>query len=87
MAGAEKLIGVQTSGSEEVDSRFDGVLSHKAIIQAGWDDAPWLSDDRKEQMLEDTEPHLREARRSGKPSMGSGNVYPIAIESILCDPF
>lgn len=87
LAGAEKLIGVQTSGSEEVDSRFDGVLSHKAIIQAGWDDAPWLSDDRKEQMLEDTEPHLREARRSGKPSMGSGNVYPIAIESILCDPF
>ena len=87
LAGAEKLIGIQTQQDEESDFRLEGVTSHKAIIQAGWDDAPWLDDDRKAQMLEDTEPHLREARRSGKPSMGSGNVYPIAIESILCEPF
>ena len=91
LAGAQKLIGVQTEKSpdeeEGEDARLANRRSHKAIIQAGWDDAPWLTEEKKEQMLEDTEPHLREARRSGRPSMGSGNVYPIAIESLLVEPF
>lgn len=91
LAGAERLINIQTEkedGEEDSeDARFKDIKSHKAIIQAGWDDAPWLTDDKKEQMLADTAPHLREARRSGKPSMGSGNVYPIAIESVLVKPF
>ena len=60
---------------------------HKAIIQAGWDDAAWLTEESKHKMEEDTPPHLREARRSGKPSMGSGNVYPVSIESLLVEPF
>lgn len=88
LAGAQKLIGVQKPNEEEgEDSRLVDIKSHKCIIQAGWDDAPWLNEDKKEQMAADTEPHLVEARRSGKPSMGSGNVYPIAIEHILCEPF
>lgn len=62
-------------------------MTTKAIIQAGWDDAPWLSEEAKEQMAADTAPHLIEARRLGRPSMGSGNVFPIAIEHILTDPF
>lgn len=88
LAGAQRLIGV-VSPEEDMgeDARIADHKSHKAIIQAGWDDAPWLSDERKQQMLDDTEPHLREARRSGRPSMGSGNVYPVAIENILCEPF
>lgn len=61
-------------------------MTTKAIIQAGWDDAPWLTEQAKKQMEADTPPHLIEARRLGRPSMGSGNVYPIAIESILCKP-
>jgi len=61
-------------------------MTTKAIVQAGWDDAPWLTEQSKKQMEADTPPHLIEARRLGRPSMGSGNVYPIAIESILCKP-
>lgn len=90
LAGAQKLIGVATEKGEDeegFDARFADTKRYKAIIQAGWDDAPWLTEEKKAQMLDDTEPHLREARRSGKPSMGSGNVYPIAIESLLCEPF
>lgn len=91
LAGAQKLIGVATEKGDDdeegFDARFADTKRYKAIIQAGWDDAPWLSEEKKAQMLDDTEPHLREARRSGKPSMGSGNVYPIAIESLLCEPF
>lgn len=90
LAGAEPLITIAKSEDEEEeqeDARFKDISTHKAIIQAGWDDAPWLTEEKKEQMLADTAPHLREARRSGKPSMGSGNVYPIAIESLLVKPF
>ena len=89
LAGAEKLIGVQQPSEDEdgQDARLEDIKSHKAIIQAGWDDAPWLSEESKQKMEADTEPHLRAARRSGKPSMGSGNVYPINIESIMCEPF
>lgn len=62
-------------------------MTSKAIIQAGWDDAPWLTEKAKRQMEADTPPHLIEARRLGRPSMGSGNVYPISLESLLVDPF
>lgn len=62
-------------------------MTSKAIVQAGWDDAPWLTEKAKTQMEADTPPHLIEARRLGRPSMGSGNVFPLAIEHILCDPF
>lgn len=92
LAGAERLIGLSNPNEDEDDeggddARFKDIVTHKAIIQAGWDDAPWLTEDKKEQMLADTPPHLREARRSGKPSMGSGNVYPIAYENLLVKPF
>lgn len=88
LAGAEKLIGIPDSNKdEEQDARMADIKTSKAIIQAGWDDAPWLSEESKQQMLADTPPNMREARRSGRPSMGSGNVYPIAIESIMVEPF
>lgn len=57
----------------------------KAIIGAGWKDAPWLSEQDKRQMLEDTPPNLREARMTGKPSMGSGLIYPVNLEEVLID--
>ncbi len=88
LAGAEKLIGLPTVTLENgEDARLQDNKNYKAIIQAGWDDAPWLSEESKNQMEADTEPHLREARRSGKPSLGSGNVFPIAIESLMVEPF
>lgn len=58
-----------------------------AIIQAGWDDAPWLDEESKKIMLENTPPHLRDARSKGIPTVGTGNVYPIPIEEITCKPF
>ena len=88
LAGAQKLIGVpddvKTDGD---DSRLHDIKTSKAIVMAGWDDAPWLTETSKVQMEADTEPHLRAARRNGRPSMGSGNVYPIALENLMVDPF
>lgn len=61
--------------------------SSRAVIQAGWIDAPWLGPEVIERMRKNTPPHLIEARMHGYPSLGSGNIYPVPLEDILVDPF
>lgn len=91
LGGAPGLAGIQAEKVEE-DDGYDARLANrkkvaKGIINAGWDDAPWLSEDSKRRMLDDTLPHLRDARSKGIPAMGSGNIYPIALDNILVDAF
>lgn len=64
-----------------------GNTTSKAILQIGWDDVPWLSDEVKKRLLDDTPEHMREARSKGIPAMGAGNVYTTQLENVLCDPF
>lgn len=71
--------------SEEEQKEFDKGPRSKCIVGAGWQDAPWLSEKAKADLLADTPPHLREARMTGNPSLGSGSVYPIQLESVLID--
>lgn len=59
----------------------------KAIIMAGWDDVPHLSEEQKKQRLESTPPHLRDSRSKGIPSLGSGAIYAIPPDEIKVDPF
>ena len=59
----------------------------RAIVFAGWDDVPHLSADQKRRMLSECEPHLRESRSKGVPSLGSGAIYPIPEDEIIVDPF
>jgi phage terminase large subunit-like protein len=88
LAGAMPLaLPPETEEPKEEDARFANLTNSKAVIQAGWDDAPWLTESAKKQMLDDTEPHLRAARSRGIPAMGSGNVYPIPFEDISVAPF
>ena len=89
LAGAQKILSLPSMQQDEdgEDARIAHIRTKKAVIQAGWDDAPWLTEESKEAMLADTPPHLRDARRIGTPAMGSGNVYPISLESMLVTPF
>jgi phage terminase large subunit-like protein len=89
LAGARPItVPANENGDDEgEDGRFKDLVRSKAVIQAGWDDAPWLEDDQKAKMLDDTAPHLRAARSKGIPAMGSGNVYPVPFEEISCKPF
>lgn len=57
----------------------------KYIVQAGWDHAPHLSAQEKEDLLSSTPPHLRAARSQGEPTMGSGAVFPIEPNYFLVD--
>lgn len=64
----------------------------KYVDMIGWDDAPHLqpphiSKEELDDMERDMLPHQRQARRTGRPSLGSGAIYPVEEDSILIDPF
>ena len=64
----------------------------KYVDLIGWDDCPHLQpphitpeelDDLEKDML----PHQRQARRTGRPSLGAGAIYPVSEDDIFVDPF
>lgn len=63
------------------------VTGDRALIMAGWDDAPHLSKDDKARMMSECEPHLLDARSKGIPSIGSGAIYPVPESLIFVDDF
>ncbi len=56
------------------------------MITASWDDAPHLTDKVKEQLMGAYTPAERRMRVSGQPSIGSGVVFPITEDRVVCDP-
>jgi len=52
-----------------------------------WDDAPHLDENAKEQLLSSYPEHERDTRAKGIPMMGSGGVYAVPDEMIMCEPF
>lgn len=63
------------------------VEGDKAFVMAGWDDVPHLGEREKKRMLAECEPHLRESRSKGIPSLGAGAIYPVPEEDIKVKPF
>lgn len=58
----------------------------------GHDDAPHLnppniSKEEREALFADMSEHERIARETGRPSLGSGAIYPISEDSLFVDPF
>lgn len=84
LLGARPIAALSSDDDEE---ETVGNGRNKAVIQAGWDDAPWLTEEMKRRLYEDTPEHLREARSKGIPSMEAGNVFSTQLESVVCDPF
>lgn len=88
LMGAKPLV-ASDYNDEEMPDGVELVGSHKkkAVIQCGWDDAPWLTKEIKERLLEDTPEHLKEARSKGIPSMEGGSVFTTPLESVVVEPF
>lgn len=89
LVGAKPIVAVDQTmeaGTEEGE-QLVGANKNKAVIQAGWNDAPWLDEKTKSRLLEDTPEHLRKARSEGIPAMGSGNVFSTPMESVVVAPF
>lgn len=57
------------------------------VMNAGWDDAPHLSEKIKEELLASYPAHQRDMRTKGIPMLGHGRIYDIAEEYITCDAF
>ena len=75
------------NGMTETVAQFVNNLKQgQALIQAGWDDAPHMTKDVREQILAALPPHERKMREQGIPQLGSGLVFPIAEEDIVIDP-
>lgn len=62
-------------------------MTNKAVVQIGWDDAPWLDAATKEAFLSSIPAHLRDARTKGYPTQGSGNIYQVPLDVIKCAAF
>lgn len=56
-------------------------------MNAGWDDAPHLSEKVKEELIASYPEHQREMRTKGLPMLGHGRIYDLAEDYITCDPF
>jgi len=54
---------------------------------AGWHDCPHLTPEMIAEEKGRIPPHEFEARSLGKPSLGSGAVYPVPESEFVCDPF
>lgn len=90
LVGARPFVDADQDLEEDEEPTGDIIQNlnrRKAVIQAGWDDAPWLGTEVKARLLEDTPIHLRAARSTGMPGMGSGNVYSVPLEDVVVRPF
>ena len=58
----------------------------KHITRMEIDDAEHFMPEERQAIIDAYPEHEREARTKGIPSMGSGRVFPISEDAILCDP-
>jgi len=83
--------------TETVASFMNSLQNGQALVNATWDDASekvmsrqgqkgHLNEDVMQQILSSYSPHEREMRRYGRPSIGSGLVFPVQDEKIIIDP-
>ena len=75
------------NGMTETVAQFvNDLRDGQALIQAGWDDAPHMTAEVRQQILAALPPHERKMREQGIPQLGSGLVFPIAESDMVCDP-
>ena len=84
--------------TETVSAFMNNIQKGQSLTNATWDDASehiktlrgksgHLDDDTMRQILSAYSPHEREMRKYGKPTIGSGLVFPIPEEKLICKSF
>ena len=83
--------------TETVASFINRIQKGQSLSNATWDDASekiksmkgqdgHLSEDVMKQILSAYAPHEREMRRYGRPTIGSGLIFPVNEEDLMTDP-
>jgi phage terminase large subunit-like protein len=85
-------IGILTFTPEEgvtevVAGFMNDIQQGQALIRASWDDAPHMTPERRETALAGIPAHERDMRSKGEPMVGSGLVFAVPEDLIICDPF
>ena len=88
------------SGMSETTAQFfTNLRPGQALCHGSWDDASekietintkspgHLTEAAMSQILEAYPPMEREMRKYGRPSLGSGLVFPVPEEKLICEPF
>lgn len=76
------------NGRTELVIKFmDNPSKSQKFLRKGWDDAPHLSDDVKDKLLESFPPHQRDMRTKGIPMLGHGRIYDLAEDFLTCESF
>jgi phage terminase large subunit-like protein len=84
LKGLTKVVMSYLPGGYEA-GMTEAVTKDKALVMAGWDDVPHLTEAQKATIKAETPPHLLDARSKGIPSIGSGAVYPLAESEFVVD--
>lgn len=59
----------------------------RAVVMAGWEDVPHLSEQEKKDLRRTIPPYQRDARTKGIPQLGRGAIYPIEETEIKVEAF
>lgn len=59
----------------------------RQVVTMTIDDAEHYTDEERAKIIASYPPHEREARTKGVPSLGSGRIFPVPEEEIICEPF
>lgn len=93
-SGLVKMTFTPEKGATDVVASFLTALKPGQLLMlvslddARHDDGRTHLNDATRRQIEATYlPHEREMRIRGLPVLGSGSVFPLALESIMCDPF
>lgn len=57
------------------------------VVNATWDDAPHLTEEKKAELRSSYPDYELESRTGGVPMIGEGRVFQVRDEQIACDPF
>lgn len=82
LSGLTPLVLSALENSQDTDVEFP-----KYVQVVAWKDVPHITEEMKAKMLASTPPQLREARSEGKPTVGSGLIYPIETSQVTVDDF
>ena len=72
--------------TETINQFMNDIKPGQYLLNATWDDAPHLSEDRKRELLSQYPPHEAKMRAKGIPVFGKGLVFPVPDDEIMIEP-
>lgn len=76
------------NGKTDLVLKFmDDPTKDQFFMKKGWKDAPHMDKEKQERVMAQYPKHQRKMRTEGEPMLGSGRIYDVSDDLVLCDPF